>query len=255
MAIIHEMTLVFIIISGLNVQKGLRTTKKFRILLSYEYLDSILMTNAMNPTYTDQQIIAAIQNGADTRDKVFAYLYQNAELRNKAFSKITKMVSDQEKAEDIFTDSLIAFVRAVRYNKYKGDSSLSTYFVGICQLQCLRHLQQRQQSRKKEERLNEALIHQVEQEYRLEASFFLETQRRYEARLTRRIYRQLSDTCRKYFRQKHWQGKKISEMADVNEVKNQSVKNTLSRCYKKLREIILNDPEAMEQIKLNYGQL
>lgn len=209
----------------------------------------------MNPTYTDQQIISAIKSGSDTRDKVFAYLYQNVELRNKAFAKITKMVADQEKAEDIFTDSLIELIRAVRYNKYRGDSSLSTYFVGICHFQCLRYLQQKQRSQKKEEMLNDALIREIEQEHQVDADFFLKTQRRYEARLTRRIYRQLSDTCRQYFRQKHWKGKKISEIAAENEVKNQSVKNTLSRCYKKLREIILNDPEAMEQIKLNYGKL
>lgn len=209
----------------------------------------------MNPTYTDQQIITAIQNGAVTRDKVFAYLYDNEGLRNKAFAKITKMIADQEKAEDIFADSLIALVKSVRYNKYKGDSSLSTYFVGICQLQCIRYLQQEQRSKKRERVLNEVLIHRVEEECRIEASFFLDNQRRYEARLTRRVYRKLSDTCRQYFRQKYWQGKKIREMADENEVKSQSVKNTLSRCYKKLREIIVNDPEAMEQIKLNYGKL
>jgi len=209
----------------------------------------------MNPTYTDQQIISAIKNAPESRDKVFTYLYQNVELRNKAFAKITKMVKEQEKAEDIFTDSLIALIRAVRYNKYNGDSSLSTYFVGICHFQCLRYLQQKQRSQKKGEVLNEVLIRQIEQEHRVESDFFLKNQRRYETRLTRRIYRQLSDTCRKYFRQKHWQGKRISEMADENEVKKQSVKNTLSRCYKKLREIILDDPEVMEQIKLNYGKL
>jgi RNA polymerase sigma factor (sigma-70 family) len=209
----------------------------------------------MNPTYTDQQIISAIKDAPDSRDKVFTYLYQNLELRSKAFAKITKMISDQEAAEDVFTDSLIALVRAVRYNKYNGDSSLSTYFIGVCHFQCLRYIQQKQQSLRKKDMLNEGLIRQIEQEHQVDADFFLNTQRRYEARLTRRIYRQLSDTCRRYFRQKHWQGKKINEMAAENEVKNQSVKNTLSRCYKKLREIILDDPEAMEQIKLNYGKL
>lgn len=209
----------------------------------------------MNLTYTDQQIITAIQDGPDTRDKVFTYLFQNQELKNKAFGKITKMVTDQEKAEDIFTDSLIELISAVCKNKFRGDSSLSTFFVGICLNQCLQYLDKKKKRSIREKVLNEELISQFEKEHQVEADFFLKTQRRYQARLTRRIYRQLSDTCRQYFRQKYWQGKKISEMAAENEVKNQSVKNTLSRCYKKLREIIVNDPEAMEQIKLNYGKL
>ena len=209
----------------------------------------------MNPTYTDQQIITAIQKGADSRDKVFAHLYQNAELRNKAFSKITKMISDKEAAEDVYTDSLIALVRAIRYGKFQGKSSVSTFLVSICHFQSLQHLDKKKKLSAREEVLNEDLIHQFEKEHRVEADFFLKSRGRYQARLTRRIYRQLSDTCRRYFRQKHWQGKKVREMADENEVKTQSVKNTLSRCYKKLREIILNDPEAMEQIKLNYGKL
>lgn len=209
----------------------------------------------MKESYTDDEIIESIRASDERRERAFGYLYLNQEFRKKAFAKINDMIKEEDTAERIFTDSLIAFVSNIRYNKYDGKSSLSTYLVGICRIQCLRHLEKQQKEKTQSEQYKAERARDMDREIQAEADFFVQSQRRYEARLTRRVYRRLSDTCRKYFRQKYGQNLSVREMSVENKVKTQSVKNALSRCYDKLREIITQDPEVMEQIRQNYGKL
>ena len=207
----------------------------------------------MKKAYTDEEILKSIKASTETREQVFEYLFLKQELRNKAFAKIRSMVKDEAAAEDVFLDSLLAFIKNVRYNKFEGKSTVTTYIVAICRFRSLRYLED-QKKEKAEEYHIEAEKH-AEQDYQMESDFFIQESQRYEARLTRRIYRQLSEGCRKAFRQKYGQALSVREIAAKNEVGVQSVKNALSRCYKKLKALITEDAEIMEIIKKRYGKL
>ena len=209
----------------------------------------------MIPNYTDEQIIFAIKVSPESREEIFSLIFMDKELRSKAFSIINRMVKGENVADDIFADSLIAFVKAIQKNKFRKGSSLTTYLVGICKIYCLRHLKKIQKEKEGFEKYEKEILTKVDGEHQMDSLFFFKSQKRYEKRLTRRIYKQLSDTCRKNLRQKYGKTMTVKNMAAENEVKEQSVKNTLSRCYQKLREFIKNDPEVIEQIKLNYGKL
>ncbi len=209
----------------------------------------------MKTAFTDEQIIESIQASTESREQVFEYLYLNTELKNKAFSKINKMIQEPTAAEDIFLDSLLAFIKNVRYNKFEGKSKVFTYIVSICGFQCLRYLDRQKKEKGKAEQYNTELAKEMEREYEEEPEFLLLDDKRYEARLTRKVYRQLSEGCRRAFRQKYGQALSVKEMAERFGVEVQSVKNSLSRCYKKLRALIENDAEIMELIKSQYGKL
>lgn len=208
----------------------------------------------MIPNYTDEQIIVAIKTSLESREKVFSLLFVNKDLRKKSFSVINKLIKEENVGDDIFADSLIAFVKAIRYNKFKKDSNLTTYLIGICRILCLRHHQGQKKERERYEKYEKEMLREVDKEHEIDSLFSITSQKRYEKGLTRKIYKQLSDTCRNYLRQKYGKALSVKEMATENQIKEQSVKNTLSRCYQKLRELIKNDPEVMEQIKLNYGK-
>ena len=104
-------------------------------------------------------------------------------------------------------------------------------------------------------RFDTEMLIKSDEDHQVESMFFFNNKKRYEKGLTRRIYKQLSGTCRNYLRQKYGKALSVKEMATENQIKAQSVKNTLSRCYQKLRGLIKNDQEVMKQIKLNYGKL
>ena len=208
----------------------------------------------MIPNYTDEQIIASIKASTKSREEIFSLLFMDKDLRKKSFSIINRLIKSGIIGDDIFADSLIAFVKAIRYNKFKKDSNLTTYLIGICRIHCLRHHQGQKKEKERYEKYEKEMLREVDKEHEIDSLFSITSQKRYEKGLTRKIYKQLSDTCRNYLRQKYGKALSVKEIATENQIKEQSVKNTLSRCYQKLRELIKNDPEVMEQIKLNYGK-
>lgn len=208
----------------------------------------------MNTNYTDQQILAAIRESTATREKVFAYLYQDTSLRKMAFAKINSMVSDSATASDIYLDSLLAFIKNVRYNKFNEKSKVFTYIIGICGFQCLRYLDKQKREKAKSEQYYQEQLNIVASDKTVDENQLNIEDRRYTASITRKVFQQLSDVCKKALRQKYGQALSIKAIAEESGHKVQSVKNTLSRCYKKMRAIIQDDPSIMEEIKKNYGK-
>lgn len=205
--------------------------------------------------YTDEEIINMIRESTFSRERAFEYLFLDQELKNKAFSKINTMVQDKAVGEDIFLDSLLAFIKNVRYNRFKGESKISTYIVGICNFQCLRYLDRQKKERLKADNYKSAQINNTESEKSAEVMLVTIEENRYDTKLKRKICRLLSPACRDAFRNKYGKDLSVKDIAKLKDIAVQSVKNTLSRCYKKLRELIEEDPEIMEAIKRNYGRL
>jgi len=205
--------------------------------------------------YTDEALIDMIRESALSRERAFEYLFLNQELKNKAFSKINNRIQDKMVAEDIFLDSLLAFIKNVRYNRFKGESKISTYIVGICNFQCLRYLDKQKKEKIKAASYKAEQMSTTESEKSAEVKLVAIEDNRYDTILKRKICRLLSPTCRDAFRNKYGKDLSVKDIANLKEIAVQSVKNTLSRCYKKLRELIEQDPEIMEAIKRNYGRL
>lgn len=209
----------------------------------------------MIPNYPDEKIITSIKASTEAREQVLSLLFNDQELQRKAFAVIYPMVKDEAIKVDIFADSLLVFIKVIAKNEFQRKSNLTTYFIGICKNLSLRHLEKLKKKKEHLEKYKKEILSKSESIDNIENLFLIDNQKRYEKKLTQRIYKQLSDTCRQYFRNKFGKAMTVKEIAIENKVKEQSVKNTLSRCYQKLRELIQNDPEVMEQIKRNYGKL
>ena len=208
----------------------------------------------MIPGYSDQKVIEMIQHSPASREDIFGLLFLDRALRNKAFSAISKMINDGTTVEDLFLDGLLQLIKSIRKNKFEGRSSLTTYFVSMCKMLALRHVDSSKRERYNFDNYQSTIQSNTQvADYNDHLLFALE-EPRYEARLKRRIYKKLSANCRLYFRQKYGKLMTIKEMALSNVVREQSVKNTLSRCYQKVRELVKNDPEVMAKIQANYGK-
>jgi DNA-directed RNA polymerase specialized sigma24 family protein len=206
--------------------------------------------------YTDEQIMVLLRSPLKaTRDDVLGAIFTDRELTSKVYATINSMIKENEAIEEVRFDALMIFVRKVRGHDYKGGSNLSTFYIGICKKVSLRHIAKQRKERDKADKYAADVRNESDNETYHDKEFELFSGRRYAASLKRKIYQQLSSTCLQYFKQKYERTMSIKEMAGENDVKDQSVKNTLSRCYKKMRELILNDPEVMEQIRQNYGKL
>lgn len=86
-----------------------------------------MMQTALN----DTELLAAIKQGNLDRDAALQRIYQDTKLKRSVIAYVTAHNGNVQDAEDVFQDSLILFDRQIREDKFQGQSSWSTYFVGI----------------------------------------------------------------------------------------------------------------------------
>lgn len=64
--------------------------------------------------------------------KAIAYLLKNKSYYNLCNKCVLAHGGSEEDAKDVFSESITALVQNIILNKYKGNSSLKTYFYSIC---------------------------------------------------------------------------------------------------------------------------
>jgi RNA polymerase sigma factor (sigma-70 family) len=80
---------------------------------------------------TNSELILAIQQSGTGRTKALQMVYSDDKLRRTVVSYITQNGGSFQDAEDVFQDSVVLFDRQIRENQFQGQSTWTTYFVGI----------------------------------------------------------------------------------------------------------------------------
>ena len=81
--------------------------------------------------FTHSELLAAIQQGGQQREDMLRQIYQEDKLRKTIVHHIVNHGGNSYDAEDVFQDAIILFDRQIREGNFKGQSSWSTYFIGI----------------------------------------------------------------------------------------------------------------------------
>jgi RNA polymerase sigma factor (sigma-70 family) len=77
------------------------------------------------------ELLLAFKQGGLERDSALRRIYENEQLRQTVIKLIMSNGGNIQDAEDVFQDTLILFDRQIREGNFKGDSTWTTYFVGI----------------------------------------------------------------------------------------------------------------------------
>lgn len=80
---------------------------------------------------TDEQITQALLGSIPQREELFAYLYRSPGWREWVLRHVRQEGGDEPAGEDVFQETLILFDRNIREGRFRGGSSLQTYFLGI----------------------------------------------------------------------------------------------------------------------------
>jgi RNA polymerase sigma factor (sigma-70 family) len=80
---------------------------------------------------TNSELLFAIKQSDASRDKTLQQIYADDKLRKTVFTHILQNGGSRQDAEDVFQDTLVLFDRQIREDKFQGQSSWGTYFVGI----------------------------------------------------------------------------------------------------------------------------
>jgi RNA polymerase sigma factor (sigma-70 family) len=82
-------------------------------------------------TITDAQYLAAIRGKIEDRDWALKLFFSNNVLFNLVIRHVVRHGGSWQDGEDVFQDAIILFDRSIREDIFKGQSNLTTYFVGI----------------------------------------------------------------------------------------------------------------------------
>ncbi len=93
--------------------------------------------------WTDDDIVQAIKTAGISREKALYHLYFSENWKGLAEDFAVKNGGSKEDGEDLAQTAMTLFDRNVREGKFRGDSSIKTYFLSIAKFQWYKTLRSR----------------------------------------------------------------------------------------------------------------
>lgn len=153
----------------------------------------------------------------------------------------------RQDADDVFQETLVAFIDLVKRGKFRGEAQVKTLLVSIG-----RHVWLNEVRKKKNlDRRGEAFEQSkgAEEEDGIGQLYQRELNQRFLTLLGR-----LGDSCRTILTLFYYENRSFKEIVEETAYENeQVVRNKKYKCMKDLADLIRDDPEAMEQVRLMYG--
>ncbi len=81
--------------------------------------------------WDDERLFKAILGSAIERENALRQIFGNLEWKDMTIRYVQSKGGNEQDGEDVFQEAIILFDRNIREKRFKGDSSLKTYFFGI----------------------------------------------------------------------------------------------------------------------------
>ena len=194
-------------------------------------------------SFSDQEIIEAIQQNKNI-DPYILYLY---EINfDSVLTFVRKNKGTQQDAEDVFQDTMMAVIKAIREKGYRGEASLKTFIYSIS-----KNLWSNKVRKQDKELLRDTKFYIKSVQIEPPVNILIE-----EVETQNQLYMildQLGEVCKKiliYFYYENLSIRTILEKLDYQEYKNeQTVRNKKSKCMKHLSELIGSNMRLKNHLK------
>src|SRR5882757_8972821 len=93
--------------------------------------------------YTDAELIAAISDTKDLNKAILSLYQQYSETTGAA---IIHYGGSRQDAEDIFQETVVAFIEIVKKGKYRKEASIKTFLVSVAKNIWLNEIKKRERS-------------------------------------------------------------------------------------------------------------
>lgn len=186
--------------------------------------------------WTDTAIVSAIAGGGVGREAALQWWFGNEGLQRWVRNYATQHGGNQADGEDLYHDSFITFDRLLREGKFRGDSSLKTFFCSIAKWQWLN----------RQRKLGRIITLDIAET--VEIAQFVEDDMYDKERqaLFQKMLGSLGDKCKRLltFYQLSYSMKEIA--TEMGYSSDQVAMNQCSECRKKLKSLIENSPEIKD---------
>lgn len=197
--------------------------------------------------YDDNQFIKTVASGNEkAQNAALKWFCQRSGIRDMATQFLAREGASATDAEEIFQEALIALFRNIKMGEFRGESSVSTYFIGICKRM---HWKSAKKKHHRELSMEESRFPDEEMPSREEMIMKQEIRKELSA-LVGQLIGKLGGKCQAAL-QLYMLSYPMERIAtDLNYANTQSAKDRVHRCREQLRGLVLENPKAMQIVNL-----
>jgi RNA polymerase sigma factor (sigma-70 family) len=193
----------------------------------------------VDPQYDDVELIAAIGDKNEA-NKAIRFLYQ--QYAGTVSSFIVHYGASRQDAEDVFQETIVAFIDIVTKGKYRKETSVKTFLVSIARNIWFNEVKKRDRSGNREKKFEQGRDHNEK-----DIGHLIGDQEN-KRQLRELVYR-LGEPCRKILMLFYYENLSMKEMAEHLPYENEQViRNKKYKCLIQLTGLIKDNPQIAQQI-------
>lgn len=192
--------------------------------------------------FSDGELIEGLMNDRQT-DAIVRFLYrEHFELLSR---HIFNNSGNEQDAEDIFQETIVAFINLVKAGKFRGESSIKTFLFSLNRNIWLNELKRKGRAAAREEKYEKQ---NLREEPTADVTMEIEQTK---ADLMN-VIDALGEACKKILLLFYFENQSMKEILTQLPYENeQVVRNKKSKCLKKLEELVRSNGVLYRQLK-NY---
>jgi RNA polymerase sigma factor (sigma-70 family) len=191
-------------------------------------------------SYSDNEVIETIRSGRNF-DETIRYLYKANFSRVHAY--ISQNSGTNEDGQDIFQEVIVTFIELVKLQKFRGESSITTFLLALSRNIWLNELKKRGRSNLRDEKFEKARstvdedvsTYMVRREMRMQVMELLD---------------KLGETCKKILLAYYYENLSMKEILLQHNYENeQVVRNKKYKCLKQLEQVFAVKPGLADNLR------
>lgn len=197
--------------------------------------------------YNDDQLLLLIRNETNIDDAI-KYLYKQYFTGLSIY--VQQYGGSKQDAEDIFQETIVAFIELVQQNKFRGDASIKTLLFAINKNTWLNELKRRSRAGLREEKFEIARDN-------IDEGIETYIAGREARKKVLDILDKTGEGCKKILLAFYYENLSMKEIATMTNYENEQVlRNKKYKCLKHLEQLLTADPALAKTLKdaLQYGQ-
>ncbi len=189
--------------------------------------------NAVN----HQQLLLALQQ--PNIDQPVAELYR--QFHPSVLAMVIAQGGTEEDANDVFQDSMLSFVQTVKAGKFRGESSIKTFFISIARHLWMNELRSRQRRQQRHENYMQTSDH-----WQAPPAGSVVCQ----SKGIETVFEHIGEVCRQLLLGFYFEKKSMRQLLEAFNYDNEQVlRNKKSKCLKKAKELLASDTLLTESLK------
>ncbi|WP_295666559.1 sigma-70 family RNA polymerase sigma factor [uncultured Mucilaginibacter sp.] len=197
------------------------------------------MTKA-SVNYSDKELIETLKQ-QQVSTQVIKYLYRT--YFNFLSGYIKQNQGNDQDAEDIFQEVIVAFIEVVKAEKFRGESSIKTFLYTLNKFTWLNELKKRNRAM-----LRDTTFYENAGEEDKDVSSLLVER---EAKgMVMAIMDKLGEVCKKILVAYYYNNSPMKEILQLIDYQNEQVlRNKKYKCLKSLEQMLTADPQLAQRFK------